>query len=183
MNMFPAIRITLVHFLSIAGLLFPSGNISATTGNHGFRAPVSHEGEHIIVNTVKDTPDLLISNDICGDQYGYCSLRAAVQNANLWPGGQTIVLASETYTLTRTGVNENAALTGDLDLTGAITITGNGLAWTVINANHIDRVLEVRPNAVVQIYGLTLSNGQAPSIDDDTYTNGRNGGGILNAAS
>ena len=170
MKTFPALRIAMVSVMAFV-LLFPLGHSAAR---------VDHEGEHIIVDTTQDTVDLL-ADDLCGDQAGNCSLRAAVQCANLWPGEQTIELADETYTLSRAGANEDAAATGDLDVSGALIISGAGLSFTVIDGDGIDRVLEVLPEAVVQIYNLTVSNGRAPATTG--FTRGRDGGGILNHAS
>ena len=170
MNTFRALRITLVAMLGFLALC-PWGQSTAM---------VDHEGEHILVNTTEDTVDLL-ADDLCADQKGNCSLRAAVQCANLWPGEQTIELADETYTLTLAGANENAAATGDLDVSGALIINGTGLSFTVIDGGGIDRVLEVLPEAVVQVYNLTLANGRAPATTG--LTRGRDGGGILNHAS
>jgi hypothetical protein len=177
MKTFPALRISLVCVLAFIPL-FPLGQFTAKLN---IPAPaVDHEFEHIIVNTSADSVDLL-ADDFCADQSGNCSLRAAVQCANLWPGEQTIELADETYTLTRAGANENAAATGDLDVSGALIITGTGLSFTVIDGGSIDRVLEVLPEAVVQIYSLTLTNGRAASTTSEPR--GRDGGGILNHAS
>jgi hypothetical protein len=124
MKTFPALRICLVSVLAIIPL-FPLGQITAQA--HLLAPAVDHEFEHILVNTTVDSVDLL-ADDFCADQSGNCSLRAAVQCANLWPGEQTIELADETYILTRAGANENAAATGDLDVTGALIITGMGLS-------------------------------------------------------
>src|SRR5207253_7588365 len=51
-----------------------------------------------------------------------CSLRDAVIAANASPGADIITLPAGTYTLTIGGRGENAAATGDLDITGPVTI-------------------------------------------------------------
>src|SRR5689334_20797495 len=51
-----------------------------------------------------------------------CSLRDAVIAANANAGADTITLSAGTYTLTLVGANEDAAATGDLDITGTVTI-------------------------------------------------------------
>ena len=43
--------------------------------------------------------------------------------------------------LTLAGLGENVAATGDLDITSDITIVGDSAANTIIDANHLDRVL------------------------------------------
>src|SRR5437764_12303709 len=65
--------------------------------------------------------------DVLGHDNGMLSLRQAVIDANASPGADTIVLpTANNYTMTRTGINEEAALTGDLDITGHLTIQGAG---------------------------------------------------------
>jgi len=81
---------------------------------------------------------------------GDCSLREAIRAANLdsavdacpaGSGADIINLAAGTYTLSLAGMSENAAATGDLDITGSLTIIGEGHNSTMIDANGIDRVL------------------------------------------
>lgn len=103
---------------------------------------------------------------------GDCSLREAISAANASGTDDTITLPSGVYTLTLTGANENSNATGDLDITAAnaLTITGAGAEQTIINANDIDRVFELRPGAgTVVISGVTIYNGSS-----------NNGGGIYN---
>src|SRR5258708_5205129 len=58
--------------------------------------------------------------DVLGHDNGTLSLRQAIIDANAAPKGDTIVLPAGTYTLTRAGLYEDAALTGDLDITGSV---------------------------------------------------------------
>lgn len=101
---------------------------------------------------------------------GDCSLREALRAAN-WnervdacPAGgttDTIILAAGTYTLTRVGTNEEASATGDLDVTASVTIRGAGIDATTIDANALDRVLEVHGQFTKLILtDLTLRNGR-----------------------
>ncbi len=125
-----------------------------------------------------------------------CSLREAVRAANSGAGGDTIVVPAGHYRLTRAGVGEDAALTGDLDVAKAVTITGDGARSTVIDAMGGDRIFDVR-SVTAQISGVTITGGL---VDDggggiassgtlllvrDTiagnhavYVNSRRGGGI-----
>ncbi len=95
----------------------------------------------ITVNTFVD--DFTPSN-------GTCSLREAVQAANTdlavdaCPAGSasdTIQLAAGNYQLSLTG--SDSPQTGDLDLNGTIQITGVTSATSIIDANGIDRALDV----------------------------------------
>src|SRR5512135_538246 len=72
-----------------------------------------------------------------------CSLREAVIAANANPGSDTIDVPVGTYVLRLTGVGEDAAATGDLDITdtsGELRLTGGGPDETIIDGNNTDRV-------------------------------------------
>lgn len=109
--------------------------------------------------------------DVLGHDNGMLSLRQAVIDANSSHGADTIVLRAGTYTLTRAGINEDAALTGDLDITGHLTIQGAGAGATAVDAAGLDRVFDVLAGGTVSIQGMTIQGG----IADD------GGGGIRNA--
>jgi len=102
-----------------------------------------------------------------------CSLREAIIAANSNPGHDTITIPSGTYTLTIAGTNEEAAATGDLDITSDMTITGAGAATTIIDGGGLDRVLQIIGTITVSISDLTISNGQSEFAVD--------GGGIYNS--
>jgi CSLREA domain-containing protein/uncharacterized repeat protein (TIGR01451 family) len=115
------------------------------------------------ITTINSTADDLTDN-------GNCTLREAIQAANTdaavdvcaaGSGADAIVLPAGTYTLTLAGASgEDNNATGDLDVTAALTITGAGPAQTVIDANGIDRIFDVRPGAgTVVISGVTVING------------------------
>jgi hypothetical protein len=78
---------------------------------------------------------------------GTCTLRAAIMNANRHAGSATIILPAGTYLLTLGGAGEDAALTGDLDITGTLTLTGAGQAVTSVDGNSLDRVSKYLPAA------------------------------------
>jgi hypothetical protein len=97
---------------------------------------------------------------------GDCSLREAVIAANTPPGGHTISVPAGTYTLTRAGVSENDAATGDLDVTEDMTIDGAGSSSTVIQVaqigeNGIDRIFQVFGGVTAIMNDLTLQHGDA----------------------
>jgi uncharacterized repeat protein (TIGR01451 family) len=114
----------------------------------------------------------------CTDAPNNCSLRGAIITANARPGADTINLPAGLYTLSINGANEDAAATGDLDITDSLTIVGSGAAVTTIawldDSDVIpDRVFHiVSPGITVTISGIAIQNGQA----------NLNGGGILNNA-
>ena len=55
------------------------------------------------------------------------------------------------YTLSISGSGEDAAFTGDLDITDDLTITGAGWATTIIDGGGIDRVMHVDFNTSLDL--------------------------------
>src|SRR5207248_11497573 len=98
--------------------------------------------------------------DVIDPADGVLSLREAVRAANALAGADTINVPAGTYRLTLTGAGEDAALTGDLDVTDAVAVRGDGPALTVIDGNAADRVFDLRAGAVT-LTGLTVRNGRA----------------------
>jgi len=98
---------------------------------------------------------------------GDCSLREAIIAANedravdacpAGSGADRIVLAADVYTLRLAGSGENAALTGDLDISGDLTLVGAGRARTTVDANGLDRVFQVMSGAL-RLEQLTVTGG------------------------
>jgi|CXWL01.1.fsa_nt_gi CSLREA domain-containing protein len=134
--------------------------------------------------TVSKTAD---TND--GTCNADCSLREAIGAANALAGADSIVLPAGTFQLTIAnagGLNDDTNAQGDLDVNGALTITGAGAGTTIVsagttNANGIDKVFAFNPICVspmaTSISGITVSfgrNTQPTSAPDFSYT----GGGI-----
>jgi CSLREA domain-containing protein len=99
---------------------------------------------------------------------GDCSLREAVRAANLnqavdacsaGSGADTISLPAGSYVLTIAGASEDLALTGDLDITAGVTISGAGMASTTIDANGLDRVFQIIGSSAAQISNVTIRGG------------------------
>ncbi|NJN98417.1 MAG: CSLREA domain-containing protein, partial [Anaerolineales bacterium] len=113
----------------------------------------------ITVNTTAD------ENNNDGD----CSLREAIIAANedravsgcpAGSGADTIRLPAGNYVLTLAGTSEDAALTGDLDISEDVTINGAGRANTTIDANGLDRVFSI-VGALAQLSDLTVTGGES----------------------
>jgi len=121
-----------------------------------------------VVNSTTDAVDANPGNGVCATAGGQCTLRAAIQEANALSGADFVNLGTANYALTIDGVAEEAAATGDLDITGDLNIFG-GVGPTVIDGGSLDRVLDIR-SGTVGITKVTIQNGLA-SAD---Y-----GGGIL----
>lgn len=105
---------------------------------------------------------LIDSNDgLCDAD---CSLREAVVEANATVGNDTISLPAGTLTLSIAGRDENAAATGDLDITEDVEIRGRGAEITLVDGNGLDRIFQVFV-ATVEIAELTLLDGLAAGED------------------
>ncbi|MBI1311873.1 hypothetical protein GC176_11320 [bacterium] len=113
------------------------------------------------VNTTTDTIDASLGDDLAEDSSGNVSLRAAIQETNGTVGEARIDLPAGTYTLTRSGTDEDAAATGDLDITDSLTITGAGAGQTIIDGGALDRVFHILPGVTVTLVGLTIQNGSS----------------------
>ena len=151
----------------------------------------AQEPDLYIVDTTEDLRDR-VQNGVCSANIpsdGPCSLRAAIYEAARYTGGKiTIEVPPGVYKLTLTepsSEGEPEDHYGNLDFPDIavgstdITIIGTG-DWdnpSVIDANFIDRVMQIGERQKIRLENLVLKNG-LPMIDDD-----RRGGGlkILNA--
>lgn len=116
------------------------------------------------VNSTADAVDANTGDGVCETAAGngVCTLRAAVQQANASSGPDVILLPAGAYTITRGG-DDDTAVNGDLDITGAVEIVGAGAATTIVDGGGLDRVFHVMapPLEPVTISGLTIQNGDA----------------------
>lgn len=121
------------------------------------------------VSIVVSTTDDLLNFPSTSD--GPFSLRDAIVYSNEFAEQNLISVPEGTFTLTRTGANEDAGHTGDLDIIGNgggwIEIHGAGADKTIIDAAGIDRVFDVLPGAKLFVFNATIRGGVAS-----------NGGGI-----
>jgi CSLREA domain-containing protein len=119
--------------------------------------------ESLTVEVATDTHDLTPGDGVCADASGHCSLRAAIDEANAWPGPDAITIAAGINpTLTLAGADsENAS--GDLDVRDSLTIHGNG---AVIDAAGLDRVVH-HWGGSLELDDLTLQDGEAGSFTAD----------------
>jgi len=100
---------------------------------------------------------------------GTGSLRAAIASANANPGADTVAFAPAlTGTIT--------LKTGQLNITGSLTIQGPGADALTVSGNNASRVFNVAAGTTDQISGLTITNGYMA-------TPGNGGAGIHNLGS
>ena len=125
-----------------------------------------------VVNSTADVANSTPTSKACATAgpNPVCTLRAAIQASNANSGTDTISLPAGVYTLTIAGRNEDAAATGDLDITDAVTVTGAGAGSAIIDGNGIDRVFDVFASGTTTISGVTIRNGNPGAAT---------GGGIL----
>ncbi|MBK7949747.1 MAG: hypothetical protein IPK00_13615 [Deltaproteobacteria bacterium] len=160
--------------------LSPPPSFESATGSVDFDLfEVYVEPETFHVDTPLDRTDLVPGNGACSAQGDLCSLRAAIQESNALPGLQRIIVPAGLYALTREGADEDAAATGDLDITDDVEIAGAGAADTIVDGSVArDRVFDIRSGGAepdVSISGLTIRGGAAVTPLAPT------GGGIENA--
>jgi hypothetical protein len=147
-----------------------------------------------------DRTDDTAAATACTDADNDCSLRGAIIAANANVSADPVIInlqPATTYNLTLTNATqENAATTGDLDITTilhTVTIVGGGNS-TVIDAaglntgNMRDRAFHITGSGVIVVFqDLVIQNGQAAddgtsgaSTDPTAQNTNRAGGGILN---
>ena len=170
-------KTTLLSGMLVAGLALVAGPV-----------PVA-QAATITVDTTADVVDAnggscagMTISDLPGID-NVTSLREAVCAANGTVGADVITFTDpggspDLYTLAIAGTLEDAAATGDLDITEDLTITGNGQAETIIQTgtdetNGIDRVFDVFADATFE--DVTIRHGRATGSGRDGY-----GGGIFN---
>jgi len=124
------------------------------------------------VNSTADAVDANPGDGVCDDGIGKCTLRAAIMEANALVGPDTVTLPAGTYNLTIPGSGEDAAATGDLDISRDLTINGAGQATTTIDGGGLDRVLHVHPAAVLNLAHVTVRNGISTSGGGGIYNHG-----------
>lgn len=110
-------------------------------------------------------------NDVVDSGDGVTSLREAVNGANLNPGADAIQFAPN--------INGTIALSqGELLISDSVTLTGNGSANTIINAQQASRVFNLTNTAGDVVFdSLTITGGKTTGFGQP-YS----GGGILSRA-
>ena len=141
-----------------------------------FLASTAAAATTFTVNSVADAvASAPLDNGVCetAPGNGICTVRAAIMKANHFSGGGvTIVIPAGTYALTIMPAGTDDELTGDLNVTATMTINGADKATTIIDANKIDRVLNVATGTTVTISGLTIRNGSVNGVGGGITSSG-----------
>lgn len=107
------------------------------------------------VNHSGDAADILPGDGICQTAIpAQCTLRAATQEANALPGGDSVIVPAGSYSLSL----------GQLSITDDLNMSGEGPDATIINGDGATRVLlvenpPVSPRITVTVEGVTIQNG------------------------
>jgi cysteine-rich repeat protein len=115
----------------------------------------------LTVDSEDDEPDAQPGDLRCATARGRCTLRAAVQESNATPGAGHAILPQGFYDLEIGGAGEDAAASGDLDITDDLNIEGAGAPASIVNGRGLDGVFHVLPGAAADLRGLTIGGGLA----------------------
>jgi hypothetical protein len=140
------------------------------------------------VNSGYDSVDVTPGDSICSDASGFCSLRAAVMQANFTPtAADTIVLNVPLVTLSIPwspfSIDDDSS--GDLDILGPVTIEGEGatVEWSsAVPTQARDRVFHFFPvygPFDAQLKALTVRGGVATPVEVKPLQFWSIGGGVL----
>ena len=132
------------------------------------------------VDTTADTVDVNPGDGVAEDAFGNTSLRAAIMEANALVGADSITLSAGTYSISIDGTGDDVTLTGDLDITSDLTITGMGAGVTVIDGDGLDRVFHIDWAGNATITNLTIQNGGNVTHGGGIRVSGGGSGGHLN---
>lgn len=158
-------------------------------------------GEIFTVNSEVDIVDAIPGDGMCEAVPGnsICTLRAAIQETNILPGTDIIILPAGTYKIAI--VNNDYANSGSFDIRDDLFVIGEGKGKSIIDGGKLDKVINIWETAFVNISDVTITNGRGEIFGGgiqnkgilklergeivhntvyDVLTIGAAGGGILN---
>ena len=158
--------------------------VAGVLGFAGAGAQAAH-AEVFVVNSTADVPVAKLGEHVCVSTADTCTLRAAVQEAGIDGGTNTIIVPRGDYRLTIPPSPEagfagpNDASSGELAVPdGTLTIVGAGARQTIVDGNHLDRVFSIGIPATVSISGMTITGGDATGRNTSKEID--MGGGVYN---
>ena len=135
----------LALLLALAGTLGPAGAV--------------HAAGPFTVNTTADTHDGALGNGTCQDAGGFCSLRAAIEEATALGGANTINLPPGTYNLSLGELKTGSAAGTNITLAGSGTPANTIISQT----DGVSRVFNIdysfHGSVIVGIRHVTIQNG------------------------
>lgn len=143
-------------------------------------ASAAHAAIFVVTETAVDAVDDNAGDGAChiaSSLGGGCTLRAAIMEANVTAIADTVILHDgDAVTLSIPGLGEDAAASGDLDITAALTVRMANLDSppnAAIDAAGLDRVFDIHGSGNVILRGLVITGGLADGAVGDVH-----GGGI-----
>lgn len=148
---FPGVREKLVVLLVVIFLVPNTLTAKTFRVNNGFDVNDLSPGNGLCVAYLVIIPPFVLP---------FCTLRGAIEEANNYPGEDSVELPSGVFYLTLEGADEDLSLTGDLDIIESLTIQGKGADQTYIDAGGIDRVVDVLgADVTLTLRDVTLLHG------------------------
>jgi len=132
--------------------------IAAQQGSWTYYFNVKRPAKTFVVNSTEDSVDALAGNGVCADEFGRCTLRAAIMEANATSAMDTIYLQANEYLLTLEDDQGASDQAGDLDVLQPLTIIGDGAETTTIHAQEHDRVFFVT-SPFFHLSGVRITGG------------------------
>jgi len=126
----------------------------------------------ITVNSPSDVVDANPGDGICetAPGNGVCTVRAAIMESNHTLSGTVSIQVPASpaeYALTIAASGPDNETTGDLNITRAVSIIGEGADNTVINGNGTiinDRAMSISAGISVVLVGITVRNGRTDQV-------------------
>ena len=128
-------------------------------------AAVDASGADFVVDSTVDAVDVLPGDGICAAVGGGCTVRAAITEANQFPGTDAISIPAGMYE------------TGGLAVGGGVSIRGAGAGLTILHGTEPGAVLALsayfeslpQAPAVIEISDLSITGGSADGLNVDGY--------------
>jgi len=157
------------------GVEFPSWRLRTSTDTGAEPRLIIVVDDEIEVTTTADGADPIPGDGVCDDGAGACTLRAAIQTANVVAGLDTVILPPGLYELSlKRDTDLPDAQTGDLDVTSEITVTGSGnlvpcevgADCSCVDAGGAkDRAFDVAGDGDLRIDSMSVKGGKAAKDD------------------
>src|SRR2546421_10796339 len=151
---------------AVMSILLPSRSGKITIRrNSGRKGPLKSARTFalavLLVSSVCQTATLTVTSELDTNDPKSASLRRAIYAANTVGGNNTIILTNNIYKLTISGSNEDAAASGDLDITrGNLTIIGLSPSNVIVTAAGLcDRGFHLLPGAQFSLLNLFITRG------------------------
>lgn len=104
-----------------------------------------------------DKSDIQPGDGVCESEDGVCTLRAAIEEANAFPGPQTVAVGAGVYTLTEARI----------EVTDDLVLVGSGASSSVIDGNDELALLVNDETVELRIEDLAVSRGRVVAWPGD----------------